>query len=51
MIYKFIVENEDGEVVFRTETESLERVEEEIGRYERNLKDGYKPVGTSVWIK
>jgi hypothetical protein len=50
MKYTFLVEDE-GEVVFRSETESLVRIEEEIGRYERNIKEGFRPVGKSVWLK
>lgn len=51
MKYTFLVETEEDGVVFRSETESLERIQEEIGRYERHIKDGMTPKGMNIWLK
>lgn len=50
MIYKFTVEHE-GDVVFHAEKPTLDMLEEEIGRYEHHIKDGYRAVEPGVYIK
>lgn len=39
MTYEFIVKNEDGEIVFAVIKPTLEMLEEEIGRWQRNKED------------
>lgn len=40
MIYKFeVIDEETEEVLFMAESTSLERLEEQIGKYERTLND------------
>lgn len=40
--YKFEVVSRDGEFVFHTEKPTLELLEEEIGRFERHLKETFE---------
>lgn len=42
MRYEFIVRDHEGNIVFAVDKPSLEMVNEEIGRYERNLEKKVK---------
>lgn len=50
MNYTFTVEDE-GDVVFSANKPTIEMLEEEIGRYERKIQEGYRAVGDGTWIK
>lgn len=49
--YTFTVESDEDGVLFSTEKPTLEMLQEEIGRFERHIKDNLRPVEEGIWVK
>lgn len=48
--YEFIVRDDEGTVVFASDKPSIELLEEDIGRFERHIKDGQRAVEPGVFL-